>query len=294
MLACLLEVTAPKPGNVHRGADFEDLTFFDFAASAVAIAPAMEAAAGGRLGQTVLRAVQAARSVSGTNTNLGIVLLISPQAMVPRHQALRPGVKSVLERLDRADSEGVYAAIRSAQPGGMGQVKEADIAGPAPPDLRAAMSLAADRDLVARQYVNGFAEVFDLVLPWLEQGLQAGWSLADTIVHAHLQLMRDRPDSLIARKCGIETAGRAAAWAGRVLAAGGPGEEAYQDAVAEFDFWLRSDHHRRNPGTTADLITAGLFAALRDEIIRPPFDLGSGRLEEGISTPPGSPGGEVD
>ena len=36
-LACLLEVSAPKPGNVHRGADFEDMTFADFAASRFAI-----------------------------------------------------------------------------------------------------------------------------------------------------------------------------------------------------------------------------------------------------------------
>ena len=44
-LACLLEVTAAKPGNVHRGADFDDVTFADFAISAVAIGPAMERAA---------------------------------------------------------------------------------------------------------------------------------------------------------------------------------------------------------------------------------------------------------
>ncbi|MBI3465512.1 MAG: triphosphoribosyl-dephospho-CoA synthase [Planctomycetes bacterium] len=271
--ACLLEVTAPKPGNVHRGADFEDLTFFDFAASAVAIAPAMEAAAGKRLGKTVLDAIRASRAVSGTNTNLGIVLLLTPMAMVAEGQALRPGVLGVLEQLDAADAELVYAAIRHAQPGGMGQVNEADISGPAPPDLRQAMALAADRDLVARQYVNGFAEVFDLVLPRLEQGLKAGWSLSDTIVRTHLQLMSERPDSLIARKCGVETARRAAGLAARALASGAPGDTAYYDAVAELDFWLRSDHHRRNPGTTADLITAGLFAALRDGVIRPPFKL---------------------
>ena len=35
-------------------------------------------------------------------------------------------------------------------------------------------------------------------------------------------------------------------------------------ALADFDFWLRSDGHRRNPGTTADLIAAALFAGLRD------------------------------
>ncbi len=61
-LACLLEATAPKPGNVHRGADFENLSFVDFAASAVAIGPAFDrAAAGAPLGETVLAAVQAMR-----------------------------------------------------------------------------------------------------------------------------------------------------------------------------------------------------------------------------------------
>ena len=31
-----------------------------------------------------------------------------------------------------------------------------------------------------------------------------------------------------------------------------------------FDRWLRADGHRRNPGTTADLVAATLFAAQRD------------------------------
>ena len=43
-LACFLELSAPKPGNVHRGADFEDTTFNDFAASAVALGPIIERA----------------------------------------------------------------------------------------------------------------------------------------------------------------------------------------------------------------------------------------------------------
>ena len=57
-LACLLEVTAPKPGNVHRGADFEDVTFVDFVASAVAIGPAMEHAVRSGVGAAVLDAVE--------------------------------------------------------------------------------------------------------------------------------------------------------------------------------------------------------------------------------------------
>ena len=46
--------------------------------------------------------------------------------------------------------------------------------------------------------------------------------------------------------------------------AGLPGDDAYRSAVADFDFWLRADGHRRNPGTTADLIAAGLFVLLRE------------------------------
>ena len=38
----------------------------------------------------------------------------------------------------------------------------------------------------------------------------------------------------------------------------------------EFDAWLRADGHRRNPGTTADLIAASLFAAFRDGILPMP------------------------
>ena len=82
-LACLLEVTAPKPGNVHRGADFEDISFDDFVASAVAIGPVIEKATSHNVGQTVLLAVTATRSFVATNTNLGTVLLIAPLATVP-------------------------------------------------------------------------------------------------------------------------------------------------------------------------------------------------------------------
>ena len=74
-LACLLEVSAPKPGNVHRAADFEDLSLYDFQWSAVAIAPAMEQASRDGVGAAVLEAVRATRAAVDTNTNLGTVLL---------------------------------------------------------------------------------------------------------------------------------------------------------------------------------------------------------------------------
>lgn len=270
-LACLLEVAAPKPGNVHRGADFENLTFYDFLASAVAIAPAMDAAVGTPLGITVLDAVRSTRGQVATNTNLGIVLLLAPLAAVPLEDSLAEGVESVLASLTSEDARNVYEAIHLAEAGGLGNVQQMDVADEPPADLLTAMRAAAQRDLVARQYAENFREVLTLVVPWLAAGENEGLPLTSNLVHVHVRLMSQFPDSLIARKCGAEVAQQAADRAAAVVAAGEPNSQAYQRALADLDFWLRSDRNRRNPGTTADLVTAGLFAALRDRIVRPPF-----------------------
>ena len=215
-LACLLEVAAPKPGNVHRGADFDGLKFEDFLASAVAIAPVMDAAPYQPLGETVLAAVKATRAAVRTNTNLGTILLLAPLAKVPRSEPLETGVAEVLAALGPADACDVYEAIRIAQPGGLGRVERNDVAGAAPLDLLAAMRSAADNDLVARQYVNGFHEVLGLAAAWLREGLALGWSLPETTVHVEMRLMAEFPDSLIAQvrpgRCARRRPGRAPSW----------------------------------------------------------------------------------
>jgi triphosphoribosyl-dephospho-CoA synthase len=269
-LAALWEVTATKPGNVHRGADFEDATFADFATSAVVIGPIFQRAAEQRMGHLVLAAVEATRAAVGTNTNLGMILLMAPLAMAADDRPLKDEIGRVLDSLDAEDARAVYEAIRLARPGGLGQVAEADVMSSPPRDLIQAMRLAADRDLVARQYANGFSEVLGFVLPRLSRAMERGWALNDAIVYVHVQTLHALPDTLIARKCGQALVERAARLAAGVLDAGEPGEANYQAALADLDFWLRSDHHRRNPGTTADLVAAGLFAALRTGIIQLP------------------------
>jgi triphosphoribosyl-dephospho-CoA synthase len=134
--------------------------------------------------------------------------------------------------------------------------------------------------MVARQYARGFADVFDSVVPWLVRALAEGLSLSQAIVRVHLEVMSHFPDSLIARRRGAAMAQQAADRAGAVLDCGNPGEETFGLALADFDFWLRADGHQRNPGTTADLLAAGLFVALRDDIIKPPFRLAEWHFEE--------------
>ena len=273
-LACLLEVAAPKVGNVHRGADFEDLTFYDFLAAAVAIAPAMQHARETGVGEAVLNAIQATQAMVQTNANLGIALLLAPLAACDPAQPLRrDAVGKVLDGLTPDDARDVYRAIQLAAPGGMGTVKEMDVAGQAPPRLLDAMNAAAPRDLVALQYATRFECVFDEIVPLLQEECDARGMIGG-IVNTQLRCLAQRPDTLIQRKCGEAVALEVQRRARHVVDSNLSAEQS-EGLISDFDFWLRCDGHKRNPGATADLIAAGLFVALRDDLLK--WDAATGR-----------------
>jgi triphosphoribosyl-dephospho-CoA synthase len=280
-IACIWEATARKPGNVHRERDFEDVAYTDFLVSAAAIAPVMTTACQRRVGVTVLDAVRATRQVARTNTNLGMVLLLAPLAVVPPEQDLRDGVLRVLEELDIEDARQVYEAIRLAMPGGLGRAPQQDVCEEPTETLRQVMALAADRDLIARQYANGFADVFEDGVPALLAGLRDTGSLEGAILSVHLHLLARHPDTLIARKRGRAEAEEAARRAAAVLDAGWPNQPVGWAALDEFDAWLRAEGHQRNPGATADLLTASLFVALRQGMIFLPPDCPWGMRRSG-------------
>jgi triphosphoribosyl-dephospho-CoA synthase len=254
-LACIWEVSAPKIGNVHRQRDFEDSTYLDFLASAAAIAPEMELACSRPVGQTILASVHATRQVVRTNTNLGIVLLLAPLAAVPRQQPLPTGLAAGLEQLTVADSQLTYQAIRLANPSGLAHVPEQDITAEPTLPLRQIMKLSADRDLIARQYATDYQIVFEEVLPLLKPPLDR------SLLYCQLTLLARHLDSLILRKCGPAEAEQARNLARSVLR----GDMSWQ----VLDHWAGEEGHRRNPGTTADLIAAGLFVALREGNLSP-------------------------
>lgn len=274
-IACLLEVAARKPGNVHRFADLPDLHFVDFLLSASAIAAPLDRAAEQGVGATVLAAVKATRRVVRTNTNLGIILLLAPLAAVPRNIGLREGVEQILSATTIDDARAVYRAIRLAAPGGLGKVEEQDIAFEPTVTLRETMILAAGRDLVARQYANGFHEVLNEGSPEIRQALTAGHPLETAVIAAFIGLLARHPDSLIARKHGPDAASAVSRRAAEVLDLGWPEAERACASLDEFDAWLRSGQKTLNPGTTADLVAAALFAALRDGTIQLPRPPGS-------------------
>jgi triphosphoribosyl-dephospho-CoA synthase len=261
---------APKPGNVHRFADLPGLRLLDFLASALAIGEPLDRVGEIGVGPAVERAIAATRRLVETNTNLGMVLLLAPLAAVPEHRGLHEGVGEILEATTIDDARAVYRAIRLAEPGGMGSVAEQDLTHQPTLPLKAVMAMAADRDLIARQYADGFREVFEDGLPALEGSLRLGRSVETSIVAAHLTLLSRHPDSLIARKAGIERAWEVSHRAAEVLVAGWPEGMRAVQMCSEFDRWLRDPVRRLNPGTTADLVTGALYAALRDGTIPVP------------------------
>jgi triphosphoribosyl-dephospho-CoA synthase len=266
-LACVLEVSAAKPGNITPAHDFADTTYADMVRSALALGPvfARERVLQRSVGELIADGVAATARVAEANTNLGIVLLFAPlaRAEVTRgsEEPLRAAVQRILARLDVGDAAAAFAAIASAGAGGLGEAPEHDVRAPARVSLREAMAAAADRDSIASEYESGYAIVFDTGLPLLDHALRSGLPCLDAIVSVYLGVLSRHPDTLIARKAGVDAA-RAVSEAAREVRDG-------TRSLADFDASLRADGNRLNPGTSADLVAATLLAALLEGVRLP-------------------------
>jgi len=263
-VACQREVRSPKPGNVCPGNEFADATVADFLASADAIAAVMAMASERPLGTTILECVEATRRVVGHNTNLGIVLLIAPLAAVPVGQTLTDGIGAVLNATTVDDSIAAYEAIRRAQPAGLGEVKDQDLLQAPTENLVECMRLAADRDLIAAQYANGFQQILGSGLEWLAEAQRAIESSSQQITWLAVRFLAEFGDSLIARKCGQPMSDLVQQKARELLRSGWPQRSGSSADLEDLDAFLRADGNRRNPGTTADFIAAVIFAGLRE------------------------------
>ena len=262
-LACLLEASAPKPGNVSPGRHFADTRYEHFLASAAAIGQPLAQAGTQPLGTTILHAARATSAWTRSNTNLGIVLLLAPIARAAFHGGeLRSSLRTVLDTTTVDDTRAVYEAIRLASPGGLGDASDQDVADEPTVTLLAAMRLAAAYDGIAREYAAGFATTLDVGAPALRAARAATLSWDDAVVETFLTILAAAPDTHIARRGGADLAADISQRAGEVLRAGGIRSEEGRKALVYFDHSLRDPRNIGNPGTTADLTAAAIFVAL--------------------------------
>jgi len=266
--ACTLDIVCAKPGNVSIGAPGHRMTADLFIASAQAARVALTGR-GTSVGERIERAVSLSMDAAGCNTNLGIVLLCTPlahafEAMQPMHATptshdARLAIQATLSRLDIEDARAAYRAIALANPGGLGDAPSQNVGTEPTVDLLNAMALASERDSIARQYANGFVDVLGFGLRQFRAELDDGPvdqpRLLRAVLRTWLGFLSHWPDSHITRKHGIALARQvsddACAWHAQTAV----------DPVklAAWDNALKRDGI--NPGTSADLTVATLFAA---------------------------------
>ena len=288
--ACVEELQAPKPGNVHVYAEGHRMTVADFVRSAEVSAPLL-CRVGAPLGRRILDAAAATREAVGQNTNLGILLLCGPLAMAAYQPPSWPGLsgppvaagacgggpdlpghdgwqrlavaevlRAVIAASTLDDAEAVFAAIRIANPAGLGSAGRHDVRLRATVALPRAMAEAADRDSIARQWTNGFADVLGIGLETYETARARWTNPSDAALAAYLTFLAAFPDSHVVRKHGASAAAAVQRRAVRVRAEFERCTEP-SDMMPELLAWdaaLKAEGI--NPGTSADLTVATAFA----------------------------------
>ena len=258
----ICDINALKPGNVGRHGAGHGMECTDFIRSAQVVTPIL---CNHRLGvgKKILAGVEATLAAVHCNTNLGMLLLIAPVIRV-FEQLVSPEdfkdlIKPTLMSLGRQEAQDIFAAIRLANPGGLGKVDKYDVNSPLEIDIFSAMDAAKDRDLIALQYANGYREVVNLGIKCL-QNYHIRWNSVEwAVVACYLMYMASFPDSHVRRKHGMEVAEqvrkKTVPVRERFTDCNNPGDA--KDVLMIFDRELKESEI--NPGTCADLTIASLL-----------------------------------
>ncbi|KTG08530.1 triphosphoribosyl-dephospho-CoA synthase [Haloprofundus marisrubri] len=273
-LALLLEVAGtPKPGNVDRRRDLDDLRFEHFLAGAVGSGEGLRMAADGvSVGAAFERAVEGMSQQEGGNTQFGCLLLLVPLVKAAAEsdgdltpdesdEGLTPdAVTRVVESTTVADAADFYRSFEHVDVA-VGEpptdASELDVrrGADAIPALESreltlydVMELSADRDGNAREWTSGFGRTFAAA----DAICDDDGPVPDRAARAFLDLLAEEPDTLVATQHGDEVAAAVSEWADDAR-----GDEAAAERLAEA---LVAEGV--NPGTTADITAAALFVAL--------------------------------
>ncbi|RRJ31687.1 triphosphoribosyl-dephospho-CoA synthase [Halocatena pleomorpha] len=269
-LALLLELSGtPKPGNVDRRHEYNDLRFEHFMAGAVGSTPGLLLAQqGAAVGRAFERGVVGMAEQRGGNTQFGALLLLVPlvqAASADSETALTPEpIEEIVHATTVEDACDFYRAFEHVDVG---------VDDP-PPELTAldvrrgaraastlrergltlfdVMELSADVDGVAREWTEAFPRSFRAA-DWIEAG---DGPISDRAADAYLRLLASEPDTFVVKRHDHATA-----------------EEVVERAQAALDGTITADdlatefiRREINPGTTADITAAALFLALEQGV----------------------------
>ncbi len=256
--ACLAEIEALKPGNVHVFADGHGMHIQDFIRSAEQSAPVITQV-GLHLGECIYQSVDATWQAVGCNTNLGIILLCAPiiqSLLTPSQDSLQIQLKQMIDNATEEDTEWLFKAIRLANPGGLGEAEVHDVNEKARCTLIEAMQASAGKDFIAMQYSNGFMNIFNEGLHQYREALLRTENSAWAITELYLYWLSRYSDSHVLRKHGLKIAQRVQLDALLHYKAfkTHTNPKRYFSELLAFDQALKAE--KINPGTCADLTVA--------------------------------------
>ncbi|WP_135604512.1 triphosphoribosyl-dephospho-CoA synthase [Methanococcoides sp. NM1] len=288
-LAMILEVSAsPKPGNIDRHHDYDDTRYEHFLASAVSIYPVIEDAARGctGIGESLKNAVCQSNSwQAGGNTHFGAFLLLIPLSMAAGELLEKDGTFDVDQLISRAqkivrstdtdDALDFYKCFSSAgvrvndvdefdlqDEGSLGSLKDKGVT------LYDLMVISQGYDQIANEWVNGFKTCADCAytitrLMTAHNGEDSIPDINQVIVYTFLKLLSENPDTFIRTKTNIETAENVSMQAKYIISKIENNDykmSLFWNDIESFDTELLD--RKINPGSTADMIIAGIFITL--------------------------------
>ncbi|WP_380676269.1 triphosphoribosyl-dephospho-CoA synthase [Salinigranum sp. GCM10025319] len=262
-LALLLEVAGtPKPGNVDRRREYDDLRFEHFLAGGVGAGTGLRAAeAGAPVGWAFEESVAGMSHQGGGNTQFGCLLDLVPLVRAAAEGRLSvTGVKRVCRETTVDDACGFYRAfdhvdVTVGDPPPDLDVPDVRRGSDAVGDLRErgltlwdVMERSASGDGNAREWVEGFPRTFAAAAGIYDDEGPA----TERVARAFLTLLAQEPDTLVTVQHGSAVAREVQERA----------ETAKRDLDAASDLADEFVEREINPGTTADLTAAAAFVAL--------------------------------
>jgi triphosphoribosyl-dephospho-CoA synthase len=277
VLAMILEVSGtPKPGNIDRDHDYAGTKYEDFLASAVGVYPIMEKAcregvsesAPHGIGALILEASgESVRWQGGGNTHFGAYILLFPLIKAAAKGPLiklRENASDIVKETTVEDavdfyrafsmvevrvkaSEDLTAAEKELDVGGEGALEELRRRGMTMFDV---MRVSSGNDMVAREWVDGFRRSFEAAAKIYSK--RKTGTMNDATVLSYLELLAEEPDTFIAKKYDMDKA----------IYVQGLAIDVLERRMTLKELSQRLFIEKINPGSTADIVIAGLFIAM--------------------------------
>jgi triphosphoribosyl-dephospho-CoA synthase len=262
VLAMALEVSGtPKPGNIDRDHDYVDTKYEDFLAAAIGVFPVLEKACHRNgIGELILEASEECVSWQpGGNTHFGAYLLLFPliKAACAGAGDMQNEAIHIVRAATVDDAVEFYKAFRMVQVK-MKDSEDLDVSDSSSlEEIRKRgltmfdiMEISAKNDMVAREWTNGFARCFKAAELIYERRVSG--TLNDAVVLTYLDLLADEPDTFIAKKYDMNKA----------LYVQGLAIDVLERQMTLNELSNRLYQEKINPGSTADIVIAGIFIAL--------------------------------